>query len=807
MLKKVILWGLVVFVVVAILGAAAVAIFLPKEKIKEMALGKISSMLHREVTIDDISISYFGGLGVKLNGVKISNPDNFDWSQFLEAKGLDIKLQLWPLLSKNIQVDRLILIEPRIALLKTRKGQINYVFGLIDSLAASDRTNLSVDIPEESKLALAAISFDNFSIENGYIEYVDDSSQTSLTAYQFNLKTKLDSPENMVYQISGNLNADSIVIKNSGENGTSIPTLIIASSFNSSIDLNKKQAVLSDSEIEINGWKFDIKAGIPNTETLDYFNLEIESGNKSLTEIISLFPLEYNYIPDGYSASGQMNFKAIAKYNAKSKEKMKYNGTANIDAFKLSIDSLEGDFGAKNLSIEYTNDAMGLSINNGSLDGNSIEGTINISDFDNIYVNSNVNGTADLTTLNRFLPEIGKPEMSGQASFDLSGKGRIEELTQFEVNGRLQITNGVYTAETLPEPIESFELDVAITPKSITVNNLAVKSPSSQFSMNGTMSDLFPYFIPGFEGVAQKPTMNFTLNSLRFDVDKLFPEAVPGSGSNLAEMPIGSLPPLPIPDIDGNGTASIDTLIYSDVEFSDIKCDINIKNRRIFVTNANGYAYTGKVGGKMSIDLNDFENPGYDGEFTAEQIEADDFLSRFTKFGGHLFGKVNMTGSFSATGWDPEPIINSLDMSGDANFNEARIVKFDMLNQLAEQLKFKSLSEETIRNLNSSYTVKDGRIAFEKFNFVSSLGDWTINGSVGFDGTLDYKVDILLTENETNKLKSQAGDFAKIIKEKRFTAPFKIGGTYSKPKISLDLDFNKLLKENLGDVLKGLFGK
>ena len=204
MAKKIIIWGIVSVIVVVILGAVAVAIFLPKEKIKEIALEKISSALHREVTIDDISVSYLGGLGVQLNGIKISNPEGFDWSQFLEAKGLDIKLQLWPLLRKNIQVDRLILIEPKIALLKTRKGQINYIFGLIDSVAPPP---IKDDLPQESELAIAAISFDNFSIENGHIDYVDDSSQTGLTFYGLNLKTKLTSPENMVYQIIGGLDA------------------------------------------------------------------------------------------------------------------------------------------------------------------------------------------------------------------------------------------------------------------------------------------------------------------------------------------------------------------------------------------------------------------------------------------------------------------------------------------------------------------------------------------------------------------------------------------------------------------------
>jgi len=804
MLKKLVIWGLVAVVAVVILGLAAVAVFLPKEKIKEMALEKISSALNREVTIDDISVSFMGGLGVQLDGIKISNPDGFEWSQFLEAKGLDIKLQLWPLLRKNIRVDRLILIEPKIALLKTRKGQINYIFGLIDSVAPPSVKN---DFPPESELAIAAVSFDNFSIENGYIDYVDDSSQLGLTAYGINLKTKLTSPENMVYQLGGRLDADSIIINSSGENELNIPTLTIESSFNSRIDLEKKQAILSDSEIEINGWKFDIKAGIPNTETLDYFNLEVVSDQRSLTEAVAWFPPEYNFIPDGYTASGEIEFRAALQYNARANEKMKYIGSADISNLTLSVDNLLGDFGAEHIDIEFANDAVGLDIKGGFLNNNPIEGAINLSDFDNIYIEAKFRGSTDLASMNQFLPEIGEPKLSGQAIFNLSGAGRINDLSLIKINGKLQVKNAGYTAETLPEPIEFFELDIDIEPKKITVNNLSVKSASSQFSMNGSMSDPFPYLIPGYEGKAGKPSINFALNSLRFNVDRLFPEAVPGSGVNPAERPIDSLPLLPIPDIDGNGTAVIDTLIYSEIEFTDIKCNVTIKDRQIFVTNATGNVYTGQVAGKMSIDLGDFENPRFMGEFTATQIEADDFLSRFTKFGGHLFGKANMTGSFSALGWDAEPIMNSLDMKGDADFKEARIVNFDLIKKMADRLKFKTFDEETVRNLRSSYTVKNGRITFDKFNFVSSIGDWTVDGSVGFDGTLDYTVEILLTEEETGKLKTQAGDFARIIKGKRFAAPFKITGTYSNPKISLNIDFNKIIKDNLGEAIKNLFKK
>ena len=98
------------------------------------------------------------------------------------------------------------------------------------------------------------------------------------------------------------------------------------------------------------------------------------------------------------------------------------------------------------------------------------------------------------------------------------------------------------------------------------------------------------------------------------------------------------------------------------------------------------------------------------------------------------------------------------------------------------------------------------------------MGDWNVSGSVGFDGSLDYSGDVLLTEKMSSELLSQSNmisGVAGMLQEKesgRVRVGFKLGGTYKNPKPTLDLTPAKdklqdKLKDKVGDALKGLFGK
>ena len=396
--------------------------------------------------------------------------------------------------------------------------------------------------------------------------------------------------------------------------------------------------------------------------------------------------------------------------------------------------------------------------------------------------------------------------------------GSIEKLGDVKLQGDLGISRAAYSAETLPEPIEAFDMKAKINDRDINIERMAVKFPSSDFELKGKLADAFPYFLPGYGEGAKKPFLSFEMKSHRLDVDRLFPEVVPGEAVNLAELPLDSLPPIILPDIDGKGIANIDTLIYSKVEFTNLKGDIDIKNRVINASNVTGKVYTGNVNGRASVDLNDFENPKYSGQYNATEVEVNDFLNRFTSLGGHLFGKVNMKGDFDASGWEPEDLIKTLTLDGSALINQAKLVNFDLIKKMAQSFNFKAGQEETIKDLASSFKVKDGRVIFDAMTFFNNMGNWNVIGSVGFDGSLDYSGDVLLTEKMSSELLSQSNlisGVAGMLQEKesgRVRVGFKLGGTYKNPKPTLDLTpakdkVQEKLKDKVGDALKGLFGK
>jgi hypothetical protein len=766
---KILAWGIGIIALIIVLAIVGIVFFFPKEKAKEMAIEKISTALDRKVVVDGVSISLWGGIGVSLDGIKISNPDGFQEREFLSAKALDVKVRFFPLFRREVQIARLILKEPHISLHKLIDGRSNYKFGAVEEAAPAE---VSKALSDETKAAAMAISFDNLTIENGQIDYIDDSTLTRAAISGVGLRTRMNMPGVNVYNASGSIQMDSIKTSTAL---SKLPILTVGADYNIKLDLNAHTLVISNTRIDINGIKLDINAGIPNLQTMAFFNADISSEEADLTRLLSLLPDNMKAKTSDFGIDGKLALKANIKYNKNSKPILIYDGRADLKNLQLS--------------------------KSGS-NGQATIGTAVIS-FKNNYIDADIKqGRVDLTLLNPFLPATGNPKLSGDMQFNISARGPISDYTQIKLSGDLGIKNAQYSATTLPEPIQSLNLDIALKPDQWTINNMQVEFVSSDLSLSGNLHNPFPYILPKYSNSGIKPYLTFKLNSQRFDTDKLFPEAVPGSGVNLAELPADSLPPLILPDIEGQGEGTIDTLIYSKVEFTKITCDIAIKDRKIMISDAKGAVYSGGVTGRTEIDLNDFNNPVYAGEFDASQIEANDFLTRFTNFGGHLYGKLNFKGNFSASGWEPEPLMQSLTMDGLALVNQARLENLEVLKELAQVLNLKTFDKENLKDLATLVKIEKGRVVFDAMKFLSDIGDWNVAGSIGFDGSMDYMGEVLLSDKVSANLTSQSGlsgSLTSLFKDKsdRIKVPFRLGGNYSSPKFSVDLKVKDKVKENV----------
>ncbi len=102
---------------VVVLAVAAVMIFLPIDKIRDLALEQAREKLGREVSVGEVAVSLQGGLGVRLSDFAIHNPDGFGGDHLVSSQALDLKLEIGPLLKGEIRVHRLVVDTPVVNLM------------------------------------------------------------------------------------------------------------------------------------------------------------------------------------------------------------------------------------------------------------------------------------------------------------------------------------------------------------------------------------------------------------------------------------------------------------------------------------------------------------------------------------------------------------------------------------------------------------------------------------------------------------------------------------------------------------------
>jgi len=86
----------------------------------------LSSALGRPVKVGNLSLSILSG-SVKADQLSIADDQKFSSAPFIQAKSLQVGVELWPLIfSKQLDVTKLVIEHPQIALMRNREGAWNF---------------------------------------------------------------------------------------------------------------------------------------------------------------------------------------------------------------------------------------------------------------------------------------------------------------------------------------------------------------------------------------------------------------------------------------------------------------------------------------------------------------------------------------------------------------------------------------------------------------------------------------------------------------------------------------------------------
>ena len=162
-LRKLLIIGLSLIIILISSITLLIEIIYPPHRIKSFVLDEISRQTNRKVTIDEVGFTIWGGLGVEVNRVVISDRPSFsDNGPFILLDRFILRVQIWPLLNRELVIDELVFDQPEISILFGPDGTANF-----SDLMLSDTTSVSTPSSVEQVIPLCRSNCTVFELKTG----------------------------------------------------------------------------------------------------------------------------------------------------------------------------------------------------------------------------------------------------------------------------------------------------------------------------------------------------------------------------------------------------------------------------------------------------------------------------------------------------------------------------------------------------------------------------------------------------------------------------------------------------------------
>ncbi|MCL2144805.1 MAG: AsmA family protein [Endomicrobia bacterium] len=179
------------FVFLAVIAALTIlkSVF-SEERIRKYVDDAASTYLGREVKYEKLSFAF---VGVNLKGFSISEAPSFDNGTFAKIKKFSVRLEIFPLIKREIRVKKINVNGLEIKIVKGEDNKFNFddILGRFETPSADETEKLSLkETPAPEKKPLPDIYLDKFVIKKSNISYEDLPAKLVLSVNDINALTE-----------------------------------------------------------------------------------------------------------------------------------------------------------------------------------------------------------------------------------------------------------------------------------------------------------------------------------------------------------------------------------------------------------------------------------------------------------------------------------------------------------------------------------------------------------------------------------------------------------------------------------------
>ena len=443
---------LLVLIVVALIGLLNINALIARNK--GYLIEQAESALGRKISVDQVQATIFSGIGARLTNFAMADDPAYASGDFVRAKDLQVIVKFWPLLSRSVQVKRVILHDPVIQIVRNRDGNFNFSTIGKKAKEKKDEREKAERAPQEQESALLISLVD---ISNGNIRYLDKKNGTDMQAKQIDLKIEdFDFAKPFSVKLRGAIYAD-------------------------------KQNFTLESKIGPVGRRVDV-AEVPVDGKIDIDPL-------NMTQLRAALPVMKSALPRELDVSGVYRVKDL-----------KFKGTLN----NLALDGqLEGTNGALRygnafqkpagdpltLNLDLKLAGNKITIRNGHLKLHSLELATagDVQTGDNPVLNLTVDSKpASLQGWDRIVPALADYQLSGTMDVKATVRGSIGKGAAPQIQGTLGLKNVSAKPPSFPKPIENLDTTVRFTGQKADIGDMTLTLGKSRIRLAAAIEKFAP---------------------------------------------------------------------------------------------------------------------------------------------------------------------------------------------------------------------------------------------------------------------------------------------------------------------------
>lgn len=559
--------------------------------------------------------------------------------------------------------------------------------------------------------------------------------------------------------------------------------------------LRENMLRLNAIQLNLDGWLAQTKQGMD-------MDLRLNTNEVGFKELLSLIPAIYAKDFQDLKTDGKVTLNAFARGSME--------GNTKVPQFEVNLDVKDAMFRYPSLpaGVEKINISALVRNAGGPLDATEIS----VAPFDfvlagnpfslNATVKTPVSdpdfhltarGKLDLGKVKEVYP-LDDMQLNGLVQADLELGGRLsmvekEQFEQMQAKGSIRLNQMKLVLKDMP-PVDIQQSVFTFSPRYLQLSETTVNIGKNDLTLDSRFENYLGYAL---KGSTLKGTLNVSSNHLNLN-DFMSADTT----AAVAEVPAdtAAMGVIRVPEnIDFQMQAAFRELLFDKMTLTDGKGTLLVRNGTVDMRNLSFNTMGGSVTMNGAYAAPQNKQPELNAAFNMRNISfaqayqdlglVQQLAPIFAGLKGNFSGNLQIDTPLDAT---MSPVMSAVQGKGALSTKDLSLSGVKFIDQVADIVKKPSLKEIKVKDLNIDFEIKDGRVTTKPFDL--KLGDYNMNlsGSTGLDQTIDY----------TGKITMPADGIA----SKLGTVDMTIGGTFTSPKVGIDMA--SLARNAAEQALKGL---